>query len=75
MQSRELSQCMRDLSKPMEIIMISDLVDSMKLQVLKLLDVELAIEVRVLEFQLIVCTRNVAILRIDDQLLTLTLIS
>ena len=66
---------MRDLSKPMEIIMISDLVDNMKLQVLRLLDVELAIEVRVLEFQLIVCTRNAAILRIEDQLLTLTLIS
>ena len=46
----------------------------MKLQVLRLLDVEQAIEVRVLEFQLIVCIRNVAILRIEDQLLTLILI-
>lgn len=59
---------------PMEIIMISDLVDSMKLPVLRLSDVEQAIEVRVLEFQLIVCIRSVAILRIEDQLLTLILI-
>lgn len=58
----------------MEIIMISDLVDSMKLPVLRLSDVEQAIEVRVLEFQLIVCIRSVAILRIEDQLLTLILI-
>lgn len=65
---------MRGLSKPMEIIMISDLVDSMKLPVLRLSDVEQAIEVRVLEFQLIVCIRSVAILRIEDQLLTLILI-
>ena len=66
---------MRGLSKLMEIIMISDLVDSMKLQVSRLSVVEQAIEVRVLEFQLIACTRNVAILRIEDQLLTLILIS
>ena len=65
---------MRGLSKPMEIIMISDLVDSMKLPVLRLSDVEQAIEVRVLEFQLIVCIRSVATLRIEDQLLTLILI-
>lgn len=58
----------------MEIIMISDLVDSMKLPVLRLSDVEQAIEVRVLEFQLIVCIRSVAISRIEDQLLTLILI-
>ena len=58
----------------MEIITISDLVDSMKLRVLRLSDVEQAIEVRVLEFQLIVCIRSVAILRIEDQLLTLILI-
>ena len=66
---------MRGLSKLMEIIMISDLVDSMKLQVSRLSVVEQAIEVRVFEFQLIACTRNVAILRIEDQLLTLILMS